>query len=183
MIIIITCSAGKYGGRALIVSSLSLASSSSSSCFSSSTTFPFSPRGGGENECDLLLLLERESDLKWLGKLIQARYTKLFSYVIFGVWTPHNAHWVFSYLLDSWDDGESSTDLGEGDFDFDICMELSSICSFSNSSDFSIISSFSSDLDSSPVSVPVLVLPSSVSLWVCSPEIIKTNCNDCIPWV
>lgn len=48
-----------------MVSSLSLASSLSSSSGLSSSTLPFSPGGGGENECDLLLLLERERDLKY----------------------------------------------------------------------------------------------------------------------
>lgn len=77
-----------------------------------------------------------------------------------------------NYLLDTWDNGEPSSDFGEGDLDLDICIELSSICSISNSSDFSIISSFSSDFESSPVSEPVLVLSSSVSLLVCSPKVI-----------
>lgn len=60
----ITCNAGKYGGRALMASSLCLTFSSSSLGFSSSVVLPFSPGGGGENECDLLLLLDLECDLK-----------------------------------------------------------------------------------------------------------------------
>lgn len=47
-----------------MASSLCLAFSSSSLGFSSSAVLPFSPGGGGEKECDLLLLLDLECDLK-----------------------------------------------------------------------------------------------------------------------
>lgn len=91
-----------------MTSSRSLDFSSFSFGVSSSRVFAASPSGGGENECDLLLLFDLDCDLKKLIVILQS-WRKGVGYFLF--------NFTLTHLLEPCDEGLFWFISGIGDFD------------------------------------------------------------------